>query len=159
MTQSPSPRPNPFPPGTLKLLLQVLGVLLLIGGGITAIVLAPSEERDAVRKYVALLREGKLSEAHGMLASERAAALSVDGLKTALHTPLLSRSTDLTIVGGRGSGPGKSCTRTSVDHPGGSDGVYFYLIDENGPKIHTVLANDDFNTGKLVQNIEPWSCN
>ena len=148
-----------MPPGTLKFLLQLLGGLLVIGGGITAIVLASGKERDAVRQYVALLREGKLSEAHGMLAKERAAAVSVESLKTALHTPLLSKSTDLTILGGRGSGPGKSCTRTSVDHPGGSDGVYFYLIDEDGPKIHTVLVNDDFNSGKLAQNVEPWSCN
>jgi hypothetical protein len=147
------------PRSTLRFFLQLLAGIAAIAAGVTAIAfVVAGGERAAVKKYVGFLRDAEISQAYLMLAAGRKAEISPDAFTQKLHTPLLVKSTGLTITASGRNIAGKDCVTVAVDHQDAPQTVYFYVIDEDGKKrIHSVFTNEDFATSSLAA-IEPWHC-
>ena len=150
---------GPAPRNPLRFILHLLAGIAVIAAGVTAIALIfAGGERAAVKKYVGFLRDNEISQAYVMLAAVRKGELSPDAFPQKLHTPLLAKSTNLTITSSGTNIAGKDCVTVAVEHEGAEKTVYFYVLDEDGKnRIHSVFTSEDFKAGGLYA-IEPWHC-
>ena len=148
----------PLPEGTGRFLLGAAGLLLAIGLFVWWNVRASDAERAVIQHYVSSLRRGDDAAAYALLTSETKRLFAEDAWRGGMHTALLRASADLRVDAVRPiTDANKGCARAIVVAGGVETGVTFYLRDENGPRIHAILTNDDFGGGRLL-TIEPWQC-